>query len=111
MQARYIQSGNVIDITAENAIAAGDIVIVGELAAVAKADITVGADGSLATVGTYDITKGDGVALAFDAGKSVFYDPATKKLAIAAGAGLIQIGKCANASSATDTLVRIILNV
>lgn len=110
MQARYVQSGNVIDITAGNEIRAGDIVVTGDLVAVAKVDIAAGEDGSLATTGTYDVAKGDGVALAFEYGKPVYYDPATRKCADAGAANLVALGTCVRASEAADSLVRVLLN-
>lgn len=111
MQARYVQSGQVVDITAEADIHAGDIVVAGDLVAIAKADIRAGEYGALAATGTYDVVKGDGVAAAFEFGKPVYYDPAAKKCAAATAAGLVTLGKCVRASEAADATVRVLLNM
>ncbi len=115
MQARYVQSGQVVDLTAEADIHAGDIVVAGDLVAIAKADIRAGEYGALAATGTYDVAKGDGVAAAFEFGKPVYYDPAAKKCAAAipagGAAGLVTLGKCVRASEAADATVRVLLNM
>jgi len=110
MQARLVQRGHNIDYTPAANVAAGDIVVEGEFVGIAPVDIPAGTTGALATVGVFDVAKGDGVALAFAFGASVFYEKATKKLAAAAGAGIVALGKCVADSPAPATTVRVRLN-
>ena len=110
MQARLVQRGHNIDYTPTVDVAAGDIVVEGEFVGIAPVDIPAGTTGALATVGVFDVVKGDGVALAFAFGAPVFYEKSTKKLAGATGAGIVAIGTCVADSTAPETAVRVRLN-
>ena len=92
-QARFVQSGTAVDFIPATDIPAGTIVVAGDLVGVTKLDIKAGELGALATVGVFDVVKGDGVSLAFDYGKAVYWNAATKKVADATGAGLVLLGK------------------
>ena len=110
MQARLVQRGHNIDYTPAVDVTAGDIVVENELVGIPPVDIPAGTTGALATVGVFEIVKGDGVAVAFAFGVPVFYEKATKKLAAASGTGIIAIGKCVADSTATEATVRVRLN-
>ena len=109
MQARLVQRGHNIDYTPTVDVAAGDIVVEGDFVGIAPVDIPAGTTGALATVGVFDVVKGDGVSQAFAFGVPVYYEKATRKLAAASGAGIIAVGKCVADSTATETAVRVLL--
>lgn len=92
-QARYVQDDDAIDFISEVDIPAGTIVVVGDLIGVARLDIRAGEHAALAVAGVFEVAKGEGVALAFDYGKTVYWNAATRKVADAAGAGVVLLGK------------------
>ena len=102
MKARYVQRGESIDYTPETAVAAGDIVKVGDLVGVAKLDIKPGELGALATVGVYEIETG---GKAVELGASVSVDPATGKVCEAGAAGAVKFGHAVSAATASDLTV------
>lgn len=71
MQARFVHDGKAIDYTPVSDVAAGQVVVIGSLLAIAKIDIPAGRTGALHTVGVYDIAKG---AVEISAGGKVFWD-------------------------------------
>ena len=71
MKARYIQRGESIDYTPTEAVAAGDIVKLGNLVGVAKLDIKAGTLGALALSGVYRVVKGSETA---EAGAPVYWN-------------------------------------
>ena len=102
MKARYVQRGESIDYTPETAVAAGDIVKVGDLVGVAKLDIKPGELGALATVGVYEIETG---GKAVELGATVSVDPATGKVCEAGAAGAVKFGHAVSAATASDLTV------
>ncbi len=108
-QARYVQNGDAVDFIPDADVAAGSIVVAGDLVGVTKLDIKAGELGALATVGVFEIAKGEGVALAFDYGKTVYWNAATKKVADSAGAGVVLLGKAVTpgGSPADAEIVRV----
>ncbi len=66
--ARFIHDGDSIDYTPGAAVAAGDVVVQGDLIAVAKLDMAAGQLGALATVGVFDVTKATGAGTDITAG-------------------------------------------
>ncbi len=62
MYARYVQKGEAIDHMPDTAVAAGDVVVVGNLIGIARLDIPAGVLGALAVVGVYDVAKAAGAA-------------------------------------------------
>ena len=71
--AQFIHNGDSIDYTPGAAVAAGDVVVQGDLIAIAKLDIAVGQRGALATVGVFDVPKatGGGTDIAVESGRIV----------------------------------------
>ena len=103
MNATYVQKGEYIDYIPPADVNAGDVVVRGRLAGVAKLDIKAGELGALATSGVYDVLKG---GEAFAAGDRVFWDEADGK---AAAEGGVMLGVCVRDADASDATVRVIL--
>ena len=73
MNAKFVQDGKVIDITAGSAaINAGDIVISGGIIGVAKTDIPANSTGAIATEGVFDAVKKSDVVFGF--GDAVYWN-------------------------------------
>ena len=76
MTARFIQNGSSIDYTPGSNVAAGDVIVQGDLIGIAKLDIAAGALGALAVTGVFDVPKTTGVGEAIAAGAKVYWDVA-----------------------------------
>lgn len=96
-----------IDYTPGGAVAAGDVVILNEIIGISTQDIPANTQGSLAIKGIFDITKKT-LANTYSVGEFVFFE---------AGAGATKVdtdklaGVCVLASSATNPVVRVSINV
>ncbi|MDD5699518.1 MAG: DUF2190 family protein [Victivallaceae bacterium] len=110
MTARYIQRGDSIDFTPEADVAAGDVVIIGDLVGIAKLDIKAGELGALALVGVFDVPKATGESTAIAAGTIVFWDAENSQVTTTAGDNKY-LGKTVIAAGDDDSLVRVIINV
>ncbi|MDD5698806.1 MAG: DUF2190 family protein [Victivallaceae bacterium] len=110
MLARYVQRGHSIDYTPEADVAAGDVVIIGDLAGIAKLDIKAGALGALALVGVFDIPKATGEGTAIAAGTIVFWDAENSQVTTTAGDNKY-LGKTVIASGDDAANARVIINV
>jgi len=108
---KFIQDGGSVDYTPGSAKTAGDVVVQGELVAVAKRDIAANELGSLAIEGVYDFPKAAGGGTAIAAGDNVYWDVAegVAKEDAEAGANKL-IGKCVLAAADAATTVRAKLN-
>jgi len=110
MLAKYIQRGHSIDYTPDTDVAAGDVVIIGDLAGIAKLDIKAGTLGSLALVGVFDIPKATGEGTAIAVGAIVFWD-ATNKIVTTTAGDNKYLGKTVIPSGDDDANARVIINV
>jgi predicted RecA/RadA family phage recombinase len=73
--ATYRAPGAVIDYTPSGAdVAAGDVVVLGEIVAIATQPIADGELGALAVEGIFDIPKVSGSSTAIAAGETVYWD-------------------------------------
>ena len=104
MKARYIQRGESIDYTPAEAVAAGDIVKLGNLVGVAKLDIKAGELGALALCGVYEIAT-NGTAI--EAGAVVSVDPGTGKVCAADASGAVKFGHAVTKAEAADATVHV----
>ena len=111
MSVKYIQTGDAVDYTPGANVAAGDVVVQGELVGVAKLDIQTGKLGALAVTGLFDFPKATGAGTAIAAGTRVYWDVAEQvaKADSEAGANM-EIGKTVKAAADADALVRVRLN-
>lgn len=105
MDARYIQRGESLDVVPERDIAAGEIMITGSLAGIARLPIRCGELGSLALSGVFDVVKP--ARCAFSTGSLVFWDAARRSAVTAGG---IPLGLAAQRAGLDDGKVRVILN-
>lgn len=105
MNARFVHDGKAIDYTPGSDIAAGQVVVLGSLVAIAKIDIPAGRTGALHTVGVYDVAKATGTAIAV--GADVYWDEAeaVAKTDDESGANKY-LGKTVLAAGDTDATVR-----
>ena len=104
--ATFIHDGNSIDYTPGADVAAGAVVVQGELVGVARTPIAANALGSLAVVGVFDFPKATGVGTAIAAGANCYWDAANSR-ATTTATGNKLIGKCVKAAADADALVRI----
>jgi len=103
--ADYVQKGDVLDYTPGSAVAAGEVVVIGTLVAVAPRPIAANALGSLAVDGVFALPCDTG---ATGAQGSAINWYATSGVAHASTG--IAAGKLAKARAAADTSVHVILN-
>lgn len=108
-QAIYINSGETIDYTPSLAVAAGDIVVQGDLVGVANRPIAANTPGTLTVAGVFDVAKD--AATVFSAGAKVYWDD-TNNLAVTADGGGTNklLGKAVAAAGNGLTLVRVRLS-
>jgi predicted RecA/RadA family phage recombinase len=108
-QAVFVHEGASIDYTPGADVAAGDVVVQGDLVGVAKLDIKAGKLGALAVEGVFDFAKATGVGTALAAGTTVYWDDAAN-VATSTAAGNKQIGKVVKAAADADATVRVRMN-
>lgn len=78
--ATFTQDGSSINYTPETAVAAGDVLVIGDLLGIARTAILAGQLGSLAIEGVFRVPKATGADTAIPAGAKVYWD-ATNKVA------------------------------
>ena len=112
MQAKYVNEGNLIDYTPDNAVVAGQVVVMGSLVAVATTGIAAGALGSLQTSGVFDLVHD---AVSKDAGDAVYWNATGNPVGGTSGSGCATktagsntyIGKVLADAESTDETVRV----
>ena len=109
--ATFLQTGNHIDFTPAVFVAAGSVVVQGELVGIADLDIPADRKGALAVAGVYLFTKAAGGGTAIPVGADVFYDVAedVAKEDAEAGANKL-IGKTILVTVDADTEVQVRLS-
>jgi predicted RecA/RadA family phage recombinase len=107
-QAVYFQEGDSIDYTPGADVAAGDVVVQGDLVGVSVRPISANALGALAVTGVFDFAKASGGGVTFAVGALAYWDD-TNNLAVATdGAGANKLlGKCIRAAADADATVRV----
>jgi len=105
-QAIFRHDGGSIDYTPGADVAAGDVIVQGELVGVAKLDIKANTLGALAVAGVFDFAKATGGGTAITAGASVYWDD-TNNVATTTATGNKLIGKCVKAAADADATVRV----
>jgi predicted RecA/RadA family phage recombinase len=105
----FVQDGEAIDYTPTSAVAAGDVVVQGDMIGVAKTPIAASALGALAVWGVFDFPKATSGGSALAAGTTVYWD-AVAVQATATSIGNKQLGKVVRAAADADTTVRVRLD-
>ena len=108
MAVKFIQKGDAIDYIPSADVAAGDVVVQGDLVGVAKLDIKADTLGALAVASVFDFPKTAGEGEAIAAGSKVYWDVAdgVAKTDDETGANK-EIGKTILAAGDDDTTVRV----
>jgi predicted RecA/RadA family phage recombinase len=106
-QATFVQDGCALDYSPGAAIAAGDVVVQGDLVGVAKRPIAANELGAIEVEGVFDFAKNTGVA--YTVGQILYWDD-TNNVVTATATGNKQIGKVIRAAATTDTTVRMRLS-
>jgi len=106
-QATFAHEGGCIDHTPAGDLAAGEVVVQGDLVGVARTAIAAGTPGSLAVAGVFDFAKAGGVA--YTVGQILYWDDAAN-VVTTTSAGNKQLGKVVRAAATTDTTVRLRLS-
>lgn len=101
MQARFLHDGKAIDYIPESDVAAGTVVIEGDLIGITKLDIQANGLGALHVVGVYAVAKGsDAITL----GAKVYWASATNQ-ATTTATGNTLLGLAVADAAAGDSVV------
>ena len=106
-QAAFAHEGAAIDYTPGADVAAGDVVVQGDLVGVARLTIKANVLGALAVTGVFDFAKATNVA--YTVGTILYWDDSAN-LVTTTSAGNKQIGKVVLAAATTDATVRVRLS-
>jgi len=102
----FVQEGDVIDYTPSSAVAAGDVVVQGDLIGVAKQPIAANTAGALAVVGVIDVPKAAGSAI--NVGTKVYWDATNKLGTTSDGGGANKLlGKAVLTAASAAATVRV----
>jgi predicted RecA/RadA family phage recombinase len=107
-EALFVSEGAMVDYTPGADVAAGQVVVQGELTGIAKTAIKANTLGALGVVGVFDFTKATGAGSAITAGAKIYWDDVGNKATTddASGANKL-IGKCTKAAADADATVRV----
>ena len=106
MTAVYVQDGDSIDYAPSADVAAGAVVVQGDLIGIAKRPIAANQLGALAVSGVFDITKATGTSTAINAGANIYWN-ATTQVATTTASGNKLLGKTIKAATDADATVRV----
>ena len=109
--ATFRQHGASIDHTPVADVAAGDVIVQGELVGVARVPIAAGALGALAVEGVFDFPKATGGGTALTTGTDAHWDAGAQQATSDAAAGVNKkLGRVVKDAADADALVRIRLS-
>jgi predicted RecA/RadA family phage recombinase len=106
MGATFVQDDEMFDYTPTADVAAGAVVVLGDLVGVALRPIAANTLGSLAVEGIFDVPKATTGGSAITAGTKVYWD-ATNKIATATAGALKLLGKTTRDAADADATVRV----
>jgi predicted RecA/RadA family phage recombinase len=106
-QATFVHEGCSVDYTPGGDVAAGDVVVQGDLVGVTKVEIKAGKLGALSVDGVFDFAKNTGVA--YTVGQLLYWDD-TANVVTTTATGNKLIGKVVRAAASADTTVRVRLS-
>lgn len=111
MNARYVQRGLNIDHIPDVNLAAGDVVVQGDLVGVVRKDIRGSTLGSLAISGIFDLPKSTAAGSAIPVGTKVYWDATNKIVTASDGGGANKyVGKTIKAAADTSMFARVRLS-
>ncbi len=102
----FVSEGNSIDYTPAADVAAGDVVVQGELIGIAKTPIPANTPGALAVKGIFDLPKATGAGTGIAVGTEAYWNT-TNKQVTATATGNKSLGKTIKAAAAADATVRV----
>jgi predicted RecA/RadA family phage recombinase len=107
--AKFIHDGDSINYTPTSAdVAAGDVIVQGDLVGIAKRDIPRNVLGALAVSGVFDLPKARGVGAAITAGAKVYWDAGNSVATTDTDEGANKyLGKAVRAAADADATVRV----
>ena len=105
MKARFIHNGAPIDYIPTTDVAAGSVVVHGDLVGITKLNIKANSLGALHVVGVYDVEKGN---LAFALGAKVYWSTTTNSVTATATDTLL--GIAVQEAVVGDEFVRVRIN-
>ena len=108
-QTTFIHEGRQIEFTPTVAVAAGQVVVNGDLVGIACGPIAANVAGTLIVDGVFDFPKQVGASTAVVLGTSLYWDVANQR-ATATATGNKLIGKCTRAATDAASAVRIRLS-
>lgn len=107
----FAHDGHAVDYTPSTDVAAGDVVVQGDLLGVARTPIAANTPGSLAVAGVFDFPKATGAGTAISAGAKTYWDAGTKKATTDDETGANKLlGKTVKAAVDADATVRVRLS-
>jgi len=107
----FVQEGFAVDYTSSSAVAAGDVVVQGDLVGLARTPISANTPGSLAVAGVFDFPKATGTGSGIAAGATVYWDATDKQAKADSESGANKLlGKTVKAAADADTMVRVRLS-
>jgi predicted RecA/RadA family phage recombinase len=105
-KAQYIHEGTVVDFTPGVDVAAGSVVVQGDLVGITKRDVKANTLGGLAVEGVFDIVKAS--ADAITAGAKVYWK-ADDETVVTVASGNKLVGKAIATAGAGTTTVRVLM--
>src|SRR5690242_1028293 len=106
-QGQFIQEGCAVDYTPGADVAAGVVVVQGDLVGVTKRDIKANQLGALVVEGIFDLAKQAGGGVTFAAGAKVYWDDNNNVAVATDGSGANKLaGKAVAAAADGDAVVR-----
>jgi len=109
MIATLVQKGDVVDFVAAADVAAGDVVVVGDLVGIAQSNVLAGETGAMAVTGVYNLPKETSTGSAIAAGAKAYWDE-TAKLVTKTAASNKLLGKAVLAAGDGDESVQVLLS-
>ena len=106
MLVTFIQEGDSVDYTPAVDVAAGSVVVQGELVGVTKRAIPANTSGGLTVEGVFDFPKANTAGTAITAGANVYWNVAAQQ-ASTLSYGNVPLGICVKAAADADTTVRV----
>lgn len=106
MTATFVHDGKYVDYTPGSDVAAGAVIVQGDLIGVTLRPIAANTAGALAVEGIFEVPKASGASTAIAAGANVYWN-AGSQVATTTASGNKLLGKTTKAAVDADTTVRV----